>query len=136
MEKKEIMQMRPYFGHEEAEAINNYMKTDGFLTEFKLTEEFAGMLDHGVHPGNVALPLLSLTKSRRGEFFHSRGEQTTRWIRSQPGRANSNTPPSVRATCQKFPDGRSVLQIFHRPSLARRQILRLRRTTFRCFHRV
>ncbi len=44
MKKKEILQMKPFFGVEEASAINDYMKTDGFLTEFKLTEKFSGMI--------------------------------------------------------------------------------------------
>ena len=35
-----IMQMRPWIGEEEEDAINNYMQSDGFLTEYKLTEEF------------------------------------------------------------------------------------------------
>lgn len=35
-----IMQMRPEFGDEEAQALAEYMKEDGFLTEFKNTENF------------------------------------------------------------------------------------------------
>ena len=41
MDKEFIMQMRPWLGEEEKKAINSYMETDGFLTEFKKTEEFA-----------------------------------------------------------------------------------------------
>ena len=35
-----IMQMRPLFGEEEKRAICSYMDEDGFLTEYKHTEEF------------------------------------------------------------------------------------------------
>ena len=35
-----IMQMRPWFDDAEKKALQDYMDTDGFLTEFKLTEEF------------------------------------------------------------------------------------------------
>ena len=41
---KDIMQMRPYFGQEEQEALNRYMSEDGFLTEFKKTEIFENMI--------------------------------------------------------------------------------------------
>jgi len=41
---KDIMQMRPYFGQEEQEALNQYMSEDGFLTEFKKTEIFENMI--------------------------------------------------------------------------------------------
>ena len=33
-----IIQMRPWFGQEEKDAIASYMEEDGFLTEFKKTE--------------------------------------------------------------------------------------------------
>ncbi len=36
--------MRPCFGKEEKKAINEYMKTDGFITEFKQTEKFEQMI--------------------------------------------------------------------------------------------
>lgn len=39
-----IMQMRPWFGEEEKRAISDYMNQDGFITEFKLTEEFEKMI--------------------------------------------------------------------------------------------
>lgn len=39
-----IMQMRPLFGDEEKKAICEYMDEDGFITEFKRTEEFEGMI--------------------------------------------------------------------------------------------
>ena len=41
---KYIEQMRPCFGKEEKKAINEYMKTDGFITEFKQTEKFEQMI--------------------------------------------------------------------------------------------
>jgi len=39
-----IMQMRPLFGSEEKKAISEYMDEDGFITEFKKTELFEGMI--------------------------------------------------------------------------------------------
>jgi perosamine synthetase len=39
-----IMQMRPWFGLEEKQAICEYMDEDGFITEFKRTEKFEQML--------------------------------------------------------------------------------------------
>ena len=39
-----IMQMRPWFGEEEKQAICEYMDEDGFITEFKRTEQFEQML--------------------------------------------------------------------------------------------
>lgn len=44
MENDFIMQMRPLFGEEEALALANYMKEDGFLTEFKNTHIFENMI--------------------------------------------------------------------------------------------
>jgi len=38
------MQMRPLFGEEEKKAICDYMDEDGFITEFKRTEEFERMI--------------------------------------------------------------------------------------------
>lgn len=39
-----IMQMRPWFGDEEKQAISDYMDEDGFITEFKRTEKFEKMI--------------------------------------------------------------------------------------------
>ncbi len=39
-----IMQMRPWFGDEEKQAISDYMDEDGFITEFKRTEKFEQMI--------------------------------------------------------------------------------------------
>jgi len=39
-----IMQMRPLFGVEEKQALMKYMEGDVFLTEFKQTEKFEGMI--------------------------------------------------------------------------------------------
>lgn len=39
-----IMQMRPLFGQEEKQAICDYMDEDGFITEFKRTEQFEQMI--------------------------------------------------------------------------------------------
>lgn len=39
-----IMQMRPLFGEEEKRAICEYMDEDGFITEFKRTEQFERMV--------------------------------------------------------------------------------------------
>jgi len=46
MSREFIMQMRPWIGDEERNAINEYMQTDGFLTEFKLTEEFENSISN------------------------------------------------------------------------------------------
>lgn len=40
MGKPFIMQMRPWFGEEEKRAVCEYMDEDGFITEFKRTEQF------------------------------------------------------------------------------------------------
>tara|TARA_R110000772_G_scaffold268725_1_gene398206 strand:- start:15167 stop:16258 length:1092 start_codon:yes stop_codon:yes gene_type:complete len=39
-----IMQMRPWFGDEEKKSICEYMDEDGFITEFKRTEQFEQMI--------------------------------------------------------------------------------------------
>ena len=39
-----IMQMRPWFGDEEKQALCEYMDEDGFLTEFKKTAKFEQMI--------------------------------------------------------------------------------------------
>jgi perosamine synthetase len=39
-----IMQMRPWFGDEEKQALCDYMDEDGFITEFKRTEKFEHMI--------------------------------------------------------------------------------------------
>ena len=39
-----IMQMKPHFGEEEANALNQYMSEGGFLTEFKKTAIFEDMI--------------------------------------------------------------------------------------------
>ena len=39
-----IMQMRPLFGDEEKKAVCDYMDEDGFITEFKRTEQFERMI--------------------------------------------------------------------------------------------
>lgn len=44
MNKPFIMQMRPLFGEEEKRAICEYMDEDGFITEFKRTEQFEQMI--------------------------------------------------------------------------------------------
>tara|TARA_X000000368_G_scaffold392767_1_gene357846 strand:- start:26480 stop:27574 length:1095 start_codon:yes stop_codon:yes gene_type:complete len=63
-----IMQMRPWIGEEEKQAINNYMETDGFLTEYKLTEEFESSIRlftsakycMAVNNGTISLTLAAL----------------------------------------------------------------------------
>jgi perosamine synthetase len=63
-----IMQMRPLFGDEEKKAICEYMDEDGFITEFKRTEEFEGMIAKFtgakhcvvVNNGTVSLSLASM----------------------------------------------------------------------------
>lgn len=44
MNKPFIVQMRPLFGEEEKRAICEYMDEDGFITEFKRTEQFEQMI--------------------------------------------------------------------------------------------
>lgn len=39
-----IPQMEPWFGEEEKIAMNNYMSSDGWMTEFKKTEEFENQI--------------------------------------------------------------------------------------------
>lgn len=39
-----IMQMRPWFAEEEKKAVCEYMDEDGFITEFKRTEQFENMI--------------------------------------------------------------------------------------------
>ncbi len=39
-----IPQMKPWFGNEEKAAINQYLSEDGWMTEFKRTEEFESMI--------------------------------------------------------------------------------------------
>jgi perosamine synthetase len=63
-----IMQMRPLFGEEEKRAISEYMDEDGFITEFKRTEEFEGMIAEFtgakhcivVNNGTISLTLAAL----------------------------------------------------------------------------
>ncbi|HRR19742.1 MAG TPA: DegT/DnrJ/EryC1/StrS family aminotransferase [Ignavibacteriales bacterium] len=42
--RKFIPQMEPWFGEEESIALNNYMKSGGWITEFKKTLEFENMI--------------------------------------------------------------------------------------------
>jgi perosamine synthetase len=44
MTEEFIMQMRPWFGDEEKKAVCEYMDEDGFITEFKRTEEFEQLI--------------------------------------------------------------------------------------------
>lgn len=44
MTQHSIMQMRPLFGEEEKRAVCDYMDEDGFITEFKRTEQFERMI--------------------------------------------------------------------------------------------
>lgn len=44
MNQNFIMQMRPLFGEEEKRAVSEYMDEDGFITEFKRTEQFEQMI--------------------------------------------------------------------------------------------
>ena len=62
------MQMRPLFGDEEKKAICDYMDEDGFITEFKRTEEFERMIAEytgakhciAVNNGTVSLTLAAM----------------------------------------------------------------------------
>ena len=63
-----IMQMRPWFAEEEKKAVCDYMDEDGFITEFKRTEQFEQMLaDYTgakhcivVNNGTISLTLAAL----------------------------------------------------------------------------
>lgn len=63
-----IMQMRPLFGDEEKRAICEYMDEDGFITEFKRTEQFELMIAEYtgarhcivVNNGTISLTLAAL----------------------------------------------------------------------------
>jgi perosamine synthetase len=63
-----IMQMRPLFGEEEKRAICEYMDEDGFITEFKRTEQFEQMIAEYtgakhcivVNNGTISLTLAAL----------------------------------------------------------------------------
>ena len=63
-----IMQMRPYFGDEEKKAVCEYMDEDGFITEFKRTEQFENMIAEYtgarhcvvVNNGTISLTLAAL----------------------------------------------------------------------------
>ncbi len=63
-----IMQMKPWFGDEEKEAISSYMEEDGFITEFKRTGTFEQMIAEFtnskhcivVNNGTISLTLAAL----------------------------------------------------------------------------
>ncbi|TQV83025.1 DegT/DnrJ/EryC1/StrS family aminotransferase [Aliikangiella coralliicola] len=62
------MQMRPLFGEEEKKAICEYMDEDGFITEFKRTQEFEKMIAEftgakhciAVNNGTISLTLAAM----------------------------------------------------------------------------
>lgn len=62
------MQMRPWFGSEEKQALSEYMDEDGFLTEFKRTAKFEEMIANFigakhcivVNNGTISLTLAAL----------------------------------------------------------------------------
>ncbi len=64
-----IPQMRPFFGKEEQDALYDYMKEDGFLTEYKKTSEFEKMIAEFtgakhcivVNNGTISLSLAALS---------------------------------------------------------------------------
>lgn len=68
MKNRFILQMEPWFGEEERIALDNYMKSGGWLTEFKKTKEFEQMIcDYtgakyciAVNNGTVSLTLAAL----------------------------------------------------------------------------
>jgi perosamine synthetase len=70
-----ISQMEPWFGSEEADQVYEYMKSGGWVTEFKKTREFESMIAEYtgsrfcsvVSNGTVSLRLLYwLAESRPG----------------------------------------------------------------------
>ncbi|MDB0018053.1 DegT/DnrJ/EryC1/StrS aminotransferase family protein [Planktomarina temperata] len=68
LENSFIPQFEPLFGIEEKEAVNNYMDNVGFITEFKLTQQFENRLAEFtgaqhcivVNNGTISLTLASL----------------------------------------------------------------------------
>jgi perosamine synthetase len=68
MSKTFIPQMEPWFGIEEKIAINNYMNEDGWLTEFKHTQEFEKQIAEFVgakhcivvNNGTISLTLIAI----------------------------------------------------------------------------
>lgn len=68
MTSKFIPQMQPWFGEEEKAALSVYMDEGGFLTEFKRTEQFEGMIAQFtgskhcivVNNGTISLTLAAL----------------------------------------------------------------------------
>lgn len=68
MSKTFIPQMEPWFGIEEKIAINNYMNEDGWLTEFKHTQEFEKQIAEFVgakhcivvNNGTISLSLIAI----------------------------------------------------------------------------
>ena len=68
MAKEFIMQMRPWFGDEEKQAVCNYMDEDGFITEFKNTKKFEDLIadytgaEHCIvmNNGTISLTLAAL----------------------------------------------------------------------------
>jgi perosamine synthetase len=63
-----IMQMRPFFGQEEKNAISEYMNEDGFITEFKRTTKFEELISEYtrskhcivVNNGTISMTLAAL----------------------------------------------------------------------------
>ncbi|MCZ4696347.1 DegT/DnrJ/EryC1/StrS family aminotransferase [Ancylomarina euxinus] len=68
MENKFIMQMEPWFGEEEKQAMSQYMDEGGWLTEFKKTQEFEEQICKytgakycvAVNNGTISLTLAAL----------------------------------------------------------------------------
>jgi len=67
-ERDFIMQMKPWIGDEERQALNSYMQEDGFLTEFKNTKKFEEAIEEFtgskhcivVNNGTISLTLAAL----------------------------------------------------------------------------
>ena len=65
---KFINQMEPWFGNEEAQALQDYMSSGGWLTEFRKTEEFENMISYYtgvkncivVNNGTISLTLAAI----------------------------------------------------------------------------
>ena len=75
MSKDFIMQMKPWFGREEKEAISSYMDEDGFITEYKKTEIFENMIAEYtsskhcivVNNGTISLTLAALASGVKAD---------------------------------------------------------------------
>ena len=120
-----IMQMRPWFGEEEKKAICDYMDEDGFLTEFKRTEEskrillvippqllkdFQRMCDEESYAlvEGIREAMRRMIQDTRPDNYESpketqrQIEALLKFIQDLQGQQDPSTLPSQRNTLQNF----------------------------------